>query len=207
MRWICVVLRIHQLEHVLNTSAQHFHNSCVVFRFITSRFETTQVCNCQKWHGCGKVFEVHWLRRFPRTNFREPYLNCIGYEGSREPTLENLEALSFSHKLAVPYSNLHYFGGPITNLDLEVLFDKIVVKGSGGTCYEMNGLFKWLLRQLGYNVTTTQGNWFMPEYQKWTVDYFHMILLVSVKLSKFRHFLRIPWCVSEFLLWSLNHKR
>jgi len=130
----------------------------------------------------------------------ERYLKCIGYEGSREPTLENLEALSFSHKLAVPYSNLHYFGGPITNLDLEVLFDKIVVKGSGGTCYEMNGLFKWLLRQLGYNVTTTQGNWFMPEYQKWTVDYFHMILLVSVKLSKFRHFLRIPWCVSEFLL-------
>jgi len=118
----------------------------------------------------------------------ERYLKRIGYEGSREPTLENLEALSLAHKIAVPYSNLHFFGGPITNLDLEVIFDKIVVKGSGGTCYEINGLFKWLLRQLGYKVTTTQAKWFEPEYQEWTVDYFHMILLVSVKYQSFETF-------------------
>jgi len=109
----------------------------------------------------------------------EKYLEYINYTGSRELNLENLGRLSLLHKIAVPYSNLHLFGGEKTRLDLEYLYDKIVVKRSGGICYQLNILFAWLLRQLGYVVTTVPAKYFDPVRQDWTVDYHHMLIFVS----------------------------
>jgi N-hydroxyarylamine O-acetyltransferase len=81
------------------------------------------------------------------------YLNRIGYHGPREPTIETLRALHMAHLLAVPFENLSIgIGEPIV-LDQAALFDKIVLRRRGGFCYELNGLFAALLRELGFDVT------------------------------------------------------
>src|SRR5262249_9039065 len=55
--------------------------------------------------------------------------------------------------LSVPFENLDiHLGRPIV-LDDDVFFDKIVERRRGGFCYELNGLFAALLRELGFDVT------------------------------------------------------
>jgi N-hydroxyarylamine O-acetyltransferase len=70
-----------------------------------------------------------------------------------EPSLPTLQALHQAHLLAVPFENLSiHYGQPII-LQEELLYNKIVRRRRGGFCYELNGLFAWLLRQLGFQVT------------------------------------------------------
>ncbi|HEX2350594.1 MAG TPA: arylamine N-acetyltransferase [Ktedonobacterales bacterium] len=86
------------------------------------------------------------------------YLERIAYAPAPDdiaalaPTLPLLAALHQAHLLAVPFENLSiHYGQPIT-LDEAALYDKIVRRRRGGFCYELNGLFAWLLRQLGFTV-------------------------------------------------------
>ena len=70
-----------------------------------------------------------------------------------EPSLRILQALHAAHLLAVPFENLSiHYGQPII-LEEAALFDKIVRRRRGGFCYELNGLFAWLLQRLGFQVT------------------------------------------------------
>jgi N-hydroxyarylamine O-acetyltransferase len=43
--------------------------------------------------------------------------------------------------------------GRALSLNVAQIYDKIVVRGRGGWCYEMNSLFAWALGELGYDVT------------------------------------------------------
>src|SRR5437762_3314192 len=81
------------------------------------------------------------------------YLKRIDYAGSTAPTLETLNALHQAHLYAVPFENLDiHLGRPII-LEYDHLFDKIVTQRRGGFCYELNGMFAWLLRELGFEVS------------------------------------------------------
>ena len=81
------------------------------------------------------------------------YLKRINYQGSLELTLHTLQSLHEAHLLTVPFENLSiHYGQPII-LQEPLLFNKIVSRHRGGFCYELNGLFAWLLRQLGFQVT------------------------------------------------------
>lgn len=105
------------------------------------------------------------------------YLRRIDYRGPLDPTIETLRALHIAHLLAVPFENLDiHLARPIV-LDEAALFDKIVEWRRGGFCYELNGLFAALLRDLGFEVTllsagvAREGGGFGPEFD-------HLALLV-----------------------------
>ena len=80
------------------------------------------------------------------------YLERIRYHGPTEPTLDNLREIHRAHMLAVPFENLDIRLGHELSLSLPALFAKIVEGGRGGFCYALNGLFHWLLSELGYSV-------------------------------------------------------
>lgn len=80
------------------------------------------------------------------------YLERINFRGSVEPTVETLNALQKAHLLSVPFENLSIHAGEPIVLNEEALFDKIVWRRRGGFCYEVNGLFAGLLRELGFHV-------------------------------------------------------
>src|SRR5690606_20497919 len=81
------------------------------------------------------------------------YLQRIGYEGPLDRSAKTLAQLQYCHLHTVPYENLDILRGVPISLELEDLFDKIVVRRRGGYCFELNALFGWLLRELGYPVT------------------------------------------------------
>jgi N-hydroxyarylamine O-acetyltransferase len=80
------------------------------------------------------------------------YLDRIGVRRPIGRDAASLRYLQISHLLAVPFENLSiHWGEPIV-LDEEALFEKVVVRRRGGFCYELNGLFAALLRELGFDV-------------------------------------------------------
>lgn len=83
----------------------------------------------------------------------DAYLERIGYIGAREPMPDLIPQLHRAHLLAVPFENLDIpLGRPIA-LSVPAFYDKVVRRRRGGFCYELNGLFGWLLERLGAGVT------------------------------------------------------
>jgi N-hydroxyarylamine O-acetyltransferase len=109
----------------------------------------------------------------------DAYLQRIGYTGSRAATATTLRDLQVAHMQSVPFENLDIHLGRPLDLALPALFDKIVVRRRGGFCYEVNGLFAWLLRSLGFEVTHlsarvgnggASGQEFGPEFDHLTLQ-------------------------------------
>ncbi len=87
------------------------------------------------------------------------YLERIGVDpGSVDRAdRETLERLQRAHVTSVPFETLSVAGDPFGQGDGEGvsraysdLYEKIVERERGGFCYELNGLFGWLLSEHGY---------------------------------------------------------
>ena len=109
------------------------------------------------------------------------YLARIGTNLPIRADIESLRVLQRAHMLTVPFENLDIIplGRPI-RLDLEALWDKIVVRKRGGFCYELNGLFAWLLTQIGFDVTYLNAVSYYPATDSFGIDFDHLALLVRV---------------------------
>lgn len=109
---------------------------------------------------------------------KQAYLRRIGYDGPVEPTIAALRGIHRAHMRSVPFENLDMHIGRHIVLDEATFFDKVVRQHRGGFCYELNGLFAALLRDLGFRVTLLSGRVVIngqpgPEYD-------HLTLLVEL---------------------------
>jgi N-hydroxyarylamine O-acetyltransferase len=84
----------------------------------------------------------------------DAYLERIGFRGSRQASVETLEALHALHPAAIPFENLNPLLGWPVALDLASLQAKMVAGGRGGWCFEHNGLFRAALEALGFSITS-----------------------------------------------------
>lgn len=116
----------------------------------------------------------------------ERYLERIGAGAARRVEAATLEVLQFAHIRSVVFENLDIHLGRPIEIEVPALFDKIVGRGRGSFCYELNSLFGSLLLSLGYDVTVhacrvvTSGSRWIPfghvclnvkcEGQDWLVD-------------------------------------
>ena len=80
------------------------------------------------------------------------YLRRIAYNGPSGASAESLLGLHRAHLLTIPFENLDILRGREIVLDESRFFEKIVRRRRGGFCYELNGLFAALLRELGFAV-------------------------------------------------------
>lgn len=107
------------------------------------------------------------------------YLERIGYSGSLEPDLETLQALHQAHLSTVPFENLDIHAGRPIVLDPAAFYRKVVEEWRGGFCYELNGLFSHLLRELGYQVTLISARVARPD-GGFGPEFDHLALLVNL---------------------------
>ncbi|HYD82254.1 MAG TPA: arylamine N-acetyltransferase [Paucimonas sp.] len=98
------------------------------------------------------------------------YLERIDYRGAVAADLDTLGKLQQAHMRTVPFENLSiHYRQPIV-LEHDALYRKIVERRRGGFCYELNTLFAWLLREIGFRVTllsagvATADGGFGPEF-------------------------------------------
>ena len=83
----------------------------------------------------------------------DAYLERIGYDGPREPTVATLRGLHLAHVASIVFENVDALLGPGVSLDLACLQDKLVRQCRGGYCHEHNLLFAAVLERLGFRVT------------------------------------------------------
>ena len=126
----------------------------------------------------------------------EGYLKRISLPGRREPSLSYLNDLIRAQLAAIPYENLsiHYSETHAITLDVDSLFRKIVAKGHGGYCMELNNLFYNLLSALGFDVHARAGRvWKVgsplgsegeADALHWT-GWSHMVLLVHLEQNDY----------------------
>jgi N-hydroxyarylamine O-acetyltransferase len=69
------------------------------------------------------------------------------------PNAETLRELHRAHLFRVPFENLDIHWERVIRIDEEAFVRKIVECRRGGFCYELNGAFAVLLRDLGFGVT------------------------------------------------------
>lgn len=90
--------------------------------------------------------------------FVSEYLERINYHGSGVPCPDTLIKLQQLHVYHIPFENLDLLGDSFTpNLAKEFLFDKIVTRGRGGVCYELNTAFYHLLTAMGFSAHQISG--------------------------------------------------
>lgn len=95
----------------------------------------------------------------------EKYFERIGLEYKEPfvPDLENLKLLQYAHLMTIPYENFDILKGKPLSLKEEDLYEKIITNKRGGYCFELNGLFCWLLLTLGYKVTEYMARYIRGE--------------------------------------------
>lgn len=129
------------------------------------------------------------------------YLERIGYSRLVKPDVDTLHGLHYVHLLSIPFENLDIrLGNPIS-LDERALWDKIVVRKRGGFCYELNGLFAWLLKQIGYEVTYLNGRVYNDdgEYGR---EFDHLTLMVGTAENSARWLADVGF--GDSFLWPLK---
>ena len=110
----------------------------------------------------------------------QKYLDRIGSQGSVEISLACLTKLQRFHQLNVPFENLDVFTNRKKVLRVEDLYEQIVGQHRGGWCHELNGLFAWLLRSLGFEVKMVSANYYDPDKGKFKGEFDHMTLVVRL---------------------------
>jgi len=87
-------------------------------------------------------------------NKTEQFLMRIGIspELRIECTEEFLQSVQYHAVTSIPYENLDILAKKPLCLDKEALFEKIVERGRGGYCFELNGILSWFYKSLGFTV-------------------------------------------------------
>ncbi|MES2070110.1 MAG: arylamine N-acetyltransferase [Pseudomonadota bacterium] len=111
------------------------------------------------------------------------YLHRLGYGGGTAAELGNLRALHRAHMQHVPFENLDIHLGRKIKLTTSALFDKLVLQGRGGFCYELNYLFGELLTSLGFEVQRHSARVYRGQDsdQAFGPDFDHMLLSVTIQ--------------------------
>jgi len=107
------------------------------------------------------------------------YLSRLGIGEPERPDREWLSRAHEQHLRTVPFENLDIARGVAIVLDQERILQKIVTGKRGGFCYELNGAFAWLLRQLGFQVDLLSAE-VAREDGSFGIPFDHMTLRVEL---------------------------
>lgn len=108
------------------------------------------------------------------------YLKRIGVEDENLPAnVETLRRLQKQHLLHVPFENLDIHWKRTIVLEPRRFFEKVVGSGRGGFCYELNGLFNELLRELGYETRLVSARVAIGE-GKFGPEYDHAAIIATI---------------------------
>jgi N-hydroxyarylamine O-acetyltransferase len=110
----------------------------------------------------------------------DKYLHRIGYTLSASADIKTLRGLQTAHMLTVPFENLDIgLHRPIL-LDENSLWNKLITHKRGGFCYELNGLFAWLLKEVGFDVTHFNARVYNKKDDTFGMDFDHLTLMVRI---------------------------
>jgi N-hydroxyarylamine O-acetyltransferase len=115
----------------------------------------------------------------------EAYLKRIHYSGDLTPSLDMLRHLQEAHLYHIPFENLdiHYHHAIVLNV--ESFYQKIVLRGRGGFCYELNGLFHTLLVELGFRASIISARVYDSQSRLFGNEFDHLAIIVTIDQKEY----------------------
>lgn len=110
------------------------------------------------------------------------YLERIKYDGVVYNDLSTLQSLYHNHVFAIPFETLDIYNHVPISLQIESLYEKVILGNRGGYCYELNVLFHHLLAVCGFKVSMIAGR--LLHGHGFGRPFEHMALLVELEGKK-----------------------
>ena len=110
------------------------------------------------------------------------YLERIAYSGATKRDSATLRAIHRAHLFTVPFENLDIALGRKIVTDESKILNKIIARRRGGFCYELNGGFAALLRELGFQVTLLSARVARPNDSEGP-EFDHLALRINLEES------------------------
>jgi N-hydroxyarylamine O-acetyltransferase len=121
------------------------------------------------------------------------YLARIAYTQPIRADFQTLGGLQIAHMLSVPFENLDIGLRRRIELSDPALWNKLILQKRGGFCYELNGLFAWLLKQIGFEVRYLNARDYHEEDGSFGIDFDHLTLLVQAPNESTRWLADVGW--------------
>lgn len=115
----------------------------------------------------------------------EKYLERLDLQNSElQPDAASLKLLQKKHLLNIPFENLDiHWKRPII-LDSENFYQKIITEKRGGFCYELNGIFNELLKEIGFQTKIISARVFGRD-GNFGAECDHLAILVKIGEEEF----------------------
>jgi N-hydroxyarylamine O-acetyltransferase len=121
------------------------------------------------------------MKRGVEMEIREYLARFFGTQ-NKEVSISNLAELQRLHMQHIPFENLDVIRKVPIYLNLQSIYEKIVSRKRGGYCYELNGLFHWLLTELGYEAHLISATVRRPTGE-WAKADTHAAIIVQMEQS------------------------
>lgn len=109
---------------------------------------------------------------------RARYLQRINFTEPLTLSSQTLSLLHEAHVLHVPFENLNIHSRKIISLSPTDLFQKVISENRGGYCYELNSLFCYLLRDIGFSCRMVSSSTVYAADKTWGPAFDHLSLIV-----------------------------
>jgi len=121
------------------------------------------------------------------------YLERIHHTRHVKPDADTLCELQLAHMQNVPFENLDIGLKRVIQINEPDIWNKLVVNKRGGFCYELNGLFAWLLKQIGFDVTYLNARDYHEADDTFGIDFDHLVLMVRIPNESTRWLVDVGW--------------
>ncbi|WP_310377983.1 arylamine N-acetyltransferase [Flavobacterium sp.] len=132
----------------------------------------------------------------------QKYLNRIKYYSEVELTKEVMFSLQKQNLLNIPFENLDIPYGKKIKLDLDNIFQKIIINKRGGFCYKINLLFNELLKEIGFNTFLISGRVY-NENGTYRQEFDHMAIIAIIAILESKLYL-VDVGFGELILDSID---
>lgn len=96
-------------------------------------------------------------RKMRKTQIEQYMRRLQLWDWQPQADLVTLRLLQDAHLRMIPYDNFDCLNGRISSLDHQEMFNKMILHNRGGICFELNGLYNWLLESIGFEVVSFAG--------------------------------------------------
>lgn len=114
----------------------------------------------------------------------QTYLDRIDFKDTIILNKNALFKLQKKHLLNVAFENLDIHYNRKINLSLTDIYKKIIYEKRGGFCYELNGLFHSLLKQIGFEAKLISARVYIKD-NDYSPEYDHLAIIVNLENNEF----------------------
>lgn len=101
-------------------------------------------------------------------NIDQLFRKRIGYEPTKRISFTELEEVLAKTAATFPFENLCIIKGNTQTITEENLVEKLLNRGEGGLCYELNPILYLFLRENGFSVSLVSGVVYNQMAQEWS---------------------------------------